>query len=71
MNDAVERAGPFDIAICAAAVGDWRPKKKAKTKIKKMSIGKSLTLELVENPDILKNICTSKRRPPFTCTYIF
>ena len=26
MNDAVNQAGPFDIAICAAAVGDWRPK---------------------------------------------
>ena len=35
MNEAVKKAGPYDIAICAAAVGDWRPKKKAKTKIKK------------------------------------
>ena len=35
MNDAVTKEGPFDIAICAAAVGDWRPKEKAKTKIKK------------------------------------
>ena len=57
MNDAVIEAGPFDIAICAAAVSDWRPKEKAKTKIKKTSIGKPPVLELVENPDILKNIC--------------
>ena len=35
MNDAVIATGPFDIAICAAAVSDWRPKEKAKTKIKK------------------------------------
>ncbi|MFL2797861.1 MAG: phosphopantothenoylcysteine decarboxylase, partial [Paracoccaceae bacterium] len=35
MNEAVIKAGPFDIAICAAAVSDWRPKEKAKTKIKK------------------------------------
>ena len=35
MDDAVNEAGPFDIAICAAAVGDWRPKEKSKTKIKK------------------------------------
>ncbi len=63
MNDAVIEMGPFDIAICAAAVSDWRPKEKAKTKIKKSSIGKPQFLELVENPDILKNICVAKNRP--------
>ena len=63
MNEAVKKAGPFDIAICAAAVGDWRPKKKAKTKIKKTSGDKPPILELVENPDILKNICMGKNRP--------
>ena len=63
MNDAVNEAGPFDIAICAAAVSDWRPKEKAKTKIKKTIIGKPPVLELVENPDILKNLCTSENRP--------
>ena len=63
MNDAVIEAGPFDIAICAAAVSDWRPKEKAKTKIKKSSIGKPHVMELVENPDILKNICIAENRP--------
>jgi len=63
MNDAVIETGPFDIAICAAAVSDWRPKEKAKTKIKKSSIGKPQFLELVENPDILKNICCAENRP--------
>ena len=63
MNDAVFATGPFDIAICAAAVSDWRPKEKAKTKIKKSSIGKPQFLELVENPDILKNICIAENRP--------
>ena len=63
MNDAVIKEGPFDIAICAAAVGDWRPKQKAKTKIKKTSTGRPPILELVENPDILKNICMAKNRP--------
>ena len=44
MNDAVTKAGPFDIAICAAAVGDWRPKTKAMTKIKKTQfLSSSLT----------------------------
>ena len=63
MNDAVNEAGPFDIAICAAAVGDWRPRERAKTKIKKKTKGKPPVLELVENPDILKNICMSENRP--------
>ena len=63
MNEAVIKAGPFDIAICAAAVSDWRPKGKAKTKIKKTSGDKPPIVELVENPDILKNICTSENRP--------
>jgi phosphopantothenoylcysteine decarboxylase/phosphopantothenate--cysteine ligase len=63
MSDAVIEAGPFDIAICAAAVGDWRPKKRAKTKIKKTSKDNPPILELIENPDILRNICTSKNRP--------
>ena len=63
MNDAIIETGPFDIAICAAAVSDWRPKEKAKTKIKKSSIGKPHVMELVENPDILKNICIAENRP--------
>ncbi len=63
MNEAVIEMGPFDIAICAAAVSDWRPKEKAKTKIKKSSTSKPQFLELVENPDILKNICVAKNRP--------
>ena len=63
MNDAVTKEGPFDIAICTAAVSDWRPKEKAKTKIKKTSTGVPPSLELVENPDILKNICISKNKP--------
>ena len=63
MNDAVIKAGPFDIAICAAAVSDWRPKEKAKTKIKKASGEKPPIIELIENPDILKNICISENRP--------
>ena len=63
MNDAVTKEGPFDIAICTAAVSDWRPKEKAKTKIKKTSTGMPPFLELVENPDILRNICISKNKP--------
>ena len=63
MNEAVIEAGPFDIAVCAAAVSDWRPKDKAKTKIKKTSGDKPPVLELIENPDILRNLCVSENRP--------
>ena len=63
MNEAVIKEGPFDIAICTAAVSDWRPKEKAKTKIKKTLGDQPPIVELVENPDILKNICISENRP--------
>lgn len=52
---------PVDIFISAAAVADWRPKTVSPKKIKKAD--KTPTIELVENPDILKTICNSKERP--------
>lgn len=52
MYDAVrEKIAGCDVAIFAAAVGDYRVENSSGTKIKKN--GKSLTLTLVENPDIL------------------
>jgi phosphopantothenoylcysteine decarboxylase/phosphopantothenate--cysteine ligase len=44
--------------IMAAAVADYRPKAIAKEKIKKDKA--SLALELVQNPDIIKNIAAKK-----------
>ncbi len=47
---------PRDIAVCAAAVSDWRTKDQAPQKIKKTTLKKTGTfpaLKLVENPDIL------------------
>ncbi|MCD7878651.1 MAG: bifunctional phosphopantothenoylcysteine decarboxylase/phosphopantothenate--cysteine ligase CoaBC [Candidatus Gastranaerophilales bacterium] len=46
--------------IMAAAVSDYRVKNKSEQKIKKD--GNTLTLELIENPDILKEISTLKRK---------
>ena len=54
---------PVDIAICTAAVADWRVKKIADQKIKKKTDQMEMTLTLVKNPDILKTISTHKRRP--------
>lgn len=49
-----------DILVMAAAVSDYRIKNKQKGKIKKT--GKNLTLELVENPDILKLMSSEKKK---------
>ena len=56
MLDAVLDALPADIAICAAAVADWRAGAEASQKLKKESGTNSLTLSLAQNPDILATI---------------
>lgn len=48
------------ILIMAAAVADYRPALKADQKMKKNSSDR-LTLELVENPDLLKTLAPSKK----------
>ncbi|MBT4890377.1 MAG: bifunctional phosphopantothenoylcysteine decarboxylase/phosphopantothenate--cysteine ligase CoaBC [Rhodospirillales bacterium] len=54
---------PADIAVCAAAVADWRVSDEASQKMKKD--GKSLApLELCENPDILKTLGNSGTQRP-------
>ena len=64
MLQACEQALPVDVAVCAAAVADWRVKDAKDRKIKKKN-GKVPTLTLVENPDILKTLSTAagNRRP--------
>ena len=50
------------IVIKAAAVADFRPAERVEQKIKKESLGEAgrLTLELVQNPDILQEISARK-----------
>lgn len=55
MQQAVQTALPADIAICAAAVGDWRVEMTATHKLKKTN-GGTPTLSLTENPDILASL---------------
>jgi phosphopantothenoylcysteine decarboxylase/phosphopantothenate--cysteine ligase len=57
---------PADIAVCAAAVADWAPKKIADHKIKKRGDKTPPAIVLKENPDILKTLCTHKLRPHLT-----
>ncbi|MCS5720413.1 bifunctional phosphopantothenoylcysteine decarboxylase/phosphopantothenate--cysteine ligase CoaBC [Herbiconiux sp. CPCC 203407] len=50
-----------DLTIMAAAVADYRPVGVADGKIKKAATGERLTLELVQNPDILATISAEPR----------
>ncbi len=62
MLAACEAALPADIAVCVAAVADWRPADEAGTKMKKDGGGPP-SIALVENPDILATLSKSPRRP--------
>jgi len=63
MLDACEAALPADIAVCAAAVSDWRMAVRSDQKIKKSEHGEAPTLDMVENPDILRTLSHHARRP--------
>ncbi len=56
MLAACEAALPADIAVCAAAVADWRVAGEAEQKMKKDGSGRPPALNLVENPDILATL---------------
>ena len=60
---ACEAALPSDIAICAAAVSDWRMASEAVQKLKKHG-GEPPDLTLTENPDILKHLSGPGPRRP-------
>lgn len=64
MRDAVMAALPADAYIGVAAVADWRPATRHASKMKTDKAGFS-SLQLVENPDILKEVAglESARRP--------
>ena len=56
------KALPVDVAVCAAAVSDWRASVPANQKIKRS--GKSQHLELIENPDILGRLSAAQPNRP-------
>ena len=55
---------PADIAICAAAVADWRAADEAPHKLKKQNQGSETTLKLVQNPDILATLAKQGEKRP-------
>ena len=62
MKSAVEKEfSDADCVIMAAAVADYRVKEKSEQKMKKTSDNDELTLTLVKNPDILKEISLAKK----------
>ncbi|HUH84165.1 MAG TPA: bifunctional phosphopantothenoylcysteine decarboxylase/phosphopantothenate--cysteine ligase CoaBC [Stellaceae bacterium] len=63
MLAACEAALPVEIAVCAAAVADWRPEA-APQKLKKKPGATPPALRLVENPDILARLSAAGNRRP-------
>ena len=63
MLAACEAALPADVAVCAAAVADWRPAEVATSKLKKRDGAPPPSLALVPNPDILATLSRHARRP--------
>ena len=63
MLAACQAALPAEIAVCAAAVSDWRIATAASEKLKK-ECGGPPALELTENPDILRTLSQAENRRP-------
>ncbi len=63
MLAACEKTLPVDIAVCAAAVSDWRVANEAAGKLKKNGGGPP-KLEFAENPDILKTLADAGNMRP-------
>ncbi|TAJ84401.1 MAG: bifunctional phosphopantothenoylcysteine decarboxylase/phosphopantothenate--cysteine ligase CoaBC [Reyranella sp.] len=57
-------AGALDIAVCAAAVADWKAARPATGKIKKQAGAPPPALELAPNPDILATLSKAGPRRP-------
>jgi phosphopantothenoylcysteine decarboxylase / phosphopantothenate---cysteine ligase len=63
MMDAVQKLLPVDIAVCAAAVADFKPKSKNKQKIKKDN-SNSKFINLEKNKDILEYLSKNNKQRP-------
>ena len=63
MLEACAAALPVDLAVCTAAVADWRVAEASRDKIKKRPGEPPPSLVLAENPDILKALSHAAQRP--------
>jgi phosphopantothenoylcysteine decarboxylase/phosphopantothenate--cysteine ligase len=57
-------AGKVDVAVCAAAVADWKMAKAATSKLKKKAGAAPPALELTSNPDILATLSKAGPQRP-------
>ncbi len=65
MLEACKAALPVDVAVCAAAVSDWRPKQARAQKLKKSAAGAAPPrLDLTQNPDILATLAAAGNQRP-------
>ena len=64
MLKACDAALPVQVAVCAAAIGDWRASQPSARKLKKTQGHALHELQLIENPDILAHIAQHKTLRP-------
>ncbi len=64
MLAACTAALPVDVAVCAAAVSDWRPKQARGQKMKKSPGAAAPPLDLIANPDILATLAAAGNQRP-------
>ena len=63
MMDEVKKSLPVDIAVCAAAVSDFKPISKSRNKIKKNTLNIN-NINLEKNPDILDYLSKNNKARP-------
>ena len=63
MMNEVKKSLPVDIAVCAAAVSDFKPKNTSKNKIKKNNVSLNV-INLEKNPDILEYLSKNNKSRP-------
>ena len=63
MLDNVKKIMPVDLAVCAAAVSDLKPKKRSKDKIKKNDLNFK-SINFIKNNDILEYISKNNKHRP-------
>ena len=63
MLDNVKKTMPVDLAVCAAAVSDLKPKERSKTKIKKNDFNFK-SINFIKNNDILEYISKNNKHRP-------
>ncbi|MDC0409153.1 bifunctional phosphopantothenoylcysteine decarboxylase/phosphopantothenate--cysteine ligase CoaBC [Pelagibacteraceae bacterium] len=63
MLDNVKKTMPVDLAVCAAAVSDLKPKERSKTKIKKTDFNFK-SINFIKNNDILEYISKNNKHRP-------